>query len=66
MDDNYEMVPYKDILELKNDIASLKQGTNLELQGTVRQLSSQVGELSAIFKEAGKAMFRLLCSITVY
>ena len=56
MDDSYEMVPYKDILELKKDIEELKKGGGTELIASMRSLTSIINELIAILKEAAKGM----------
>ncbi len=56
MEDNYEMVPYKDILELKKDIEELKRGGSSDLLESIKNLTSLINELIAIFKEAAKGM----------
>ena len=56
MEDSYEMVPYKDIMELKKDIEELKKGNSPELVASMRSLTSVINELIAIIKEAAKGM----------
>ncbi len=56
MEDSYEMVPYKDIMELKKDIEELKKGNSPEFISSMRSLTSVINELIAILKEAAKGM----------
>ncbi len=56
MDDNYEMVPYKDLLELKKDIDDIRRSSSPELLDAVKTLNAHIIELLAIIKEAAKGM----------
>lgn len=55
-DDNYEMVPYKDILELKQELEEIKASGNPELVNSMKQLTGLLQEFTAVLKEASKGM----------
>ncbi len=55
-DDNYELVPYREIQDLKDELRRLKDvpiPSTKKLQVTMDDLASKVDRITAIFEEAG-------------
>ena len=55
-DDDYELLPHKDIIELKSQLENLKKGPNPEAQESMEKLTESIDNLLNLFKQAASQM----------
>ena len=55
-DDDYELLPHKDILELKSQLENLKKGPNPEARESMEKLTDSIDNLLNLFKQAASQM----------
>ncbi|MFH1052896.1 MAG: hypothetical protein V1740_00600 [Candidatus Woesearchaeota archaeon] len=55
-DDDYELLPHKEIVDLKKQLESYKKGPSSAGMSSMDNLSDSINNLLALFKEAGTTM----------
>ena len=55
-DDDYELLPHKDIIELKKELEKLKKGPTPESRDQMEKLTDSINNLLNLFKEASSQM----------
>jgi len=56
MEEDYDMVPHDEILNLKKEVNDLKIGTGSEIRKAMQALTASVNKMNEILKEAAQGM----------